>query len=172
MDREQVIEALTQLSPEDLKEVRARALALSGDDSRSETTEEQLIHDAVVSELNAVGISSPPFSVIKSAGWMTPLRESHSAFMSYIEKFARPKSKTARMRAISVFARTVLKWMIRAELYVSYKTLTLQLRNIGSCIEDAFPGYASSGLLGVVIGGKCGEVDDRSAGSRPGRNLV
>lgn len=126
------------------------------------------VYEAIVAALEAAVAAPsamPPLSVAMKRN-AAELRAATSACDLMLSHHASEHLRAAARNALyHACSRIVLEHMRRASIPVTLRTLTQQMANIASIMDDAFPGYANAGLLRIVLDRMVGGV--RIEGTRP-----
>lgn len=113
-----------------------------------------LVYGAVVSAIEvmvAVPSSSAPFRIAMTTMSSDIKKATNACDLLLSNHTSDALRKIERTGLYHTCARIVLAHMRRTSIPITVRTLTQQLANVASIMDDSFPGYANAGLLRVVL---------------------
>lgn len=66
-------------------------------------------------------------------------------------RFAKEKSKRNRLLFYTIMLRQIISFLVQCNLPVTLKTVLVQKGNLYSILDNAFPGYITSGLFDMLF---------------------
>ncbi len=149
----EILDKLTTLTPEELRELRARAglLLQNSTASSGDSIDEEVLADVLADELRAKSIRVPVYGVLKRMHHYKAFHEAAPLVEAFTTAHVRPRTKAERRVAYTVFVRMVVRYMESARIPVSHKAACQQLRRVPEIVERQFPGYVENGLLRSIV---------------------
>lgn len=158
MALKQVLALLPLLSPEELQEVRARAGFLGKMSSPKHAAKMQeeyagddvtLVLDVLCDVARSVGVDVVAPHVLRKSQQLRDARQKIAPVLEFIRAHARgPVRERALLRT---GIRLLYDDLVEMGFPVSARTLLSHLHRLPAIFDRHFPGYARSGILGIVI---------------------
>jgi len=147
---------LNSLSKEQLRDLHARSgLMLKADSSPStrEGSKETLLFEAIVAVCKDNGLPVRPFRIFaKNPAIAGQWKEKVPAVIRWIEESFGPRSRAESFRAYRIAVEALVGHLSRVSVALRGPTsIVRNLHKIPETVDREFPGYARSGLLGLVL---------------------
>jgi hypothetical protein len=149
---------LTKLPQDKLRDLVNRAQFLldpagRGDDKPAEGRDAD--QDLVVTELEAVlagrGFRKLPLPVLLKSSAGKFFRRGVKTTMVYIRESFKPTCKAEVVKVVRLILRCIVRDLNRRSIPVCPKTICQGLERVQTVVERSYPGYATAGLLPVVL---------------------
>jgi hypothetical protein len=150
-DLQRIIEALPHLTQTELKSVKVRIgfLLKVGNQTDVETsTEELLVLDAIVSVLSSMGLEFPQVHLLKKRS-NPAFREKVGSLFKYLNHSGLVRIEIRGLLLVGV--KLLVDNMKGGSLPISGGTIMRNIGRIPSLINQAFPLYAESGILHMIV---------------------
>lgn len=155
MSTTEIMEALPDLSPQELEEVRKRTsalLELQRSAGSSENDDAQNLHRQMQDTLERWGIpESLPYGAAKRTSHWKQFTEGAEAFMGFVREHIKPRRRAEEARAVYVLLDMHCRRLREQGIPLSHRTLSQALKRTPQVVDDQFPGYLRSGLLPAII---------------------
>lgn len=151
-------ELLPKLSAKELDVLSTRiALLRTSRNSGKSTTEEEAFYNALVSGLGKkISKRQPPFYAFIKQGHYKKFKEAFEGTLDYIELAFRNTriNRPAKLRFYLIATEIVINDFETSPVPLSLKSLINNYGLLPSLMDREFPGYASSGLLPMILKAK------------------
>jgi len=143
------LEQLTELTQDQLRELRARADILLKS-TGGHDPDEEMLHDVLVDTLTAHHHRAMPLHVARKAPHWGTFRENAAHILAFVRTHI-TENRVAMRKALGVLLRIQARWMLTRGIPLSHRTVCQQLVRIPDLVEREFPGYLESGLLSMIV---------------------
>jgi hypothetical protein len=151
-DYQNIISKLPQMTKRQLTELRRRVLFFIDDKEAGGVTNEDWILHGIITVLNERGLGymiPPHFRIRKSrsfAGYETSADRIRTLLTDAI-----PEMTVTEQRSLGVIAARALADYISSWSSISFDSLMRNVSKIPEALDEAFPGYISSGLIRYIF---------------------
>lgn len=160
MSANDLFDRLGDLSPEDLRQVRARVeFLLPAAAGRSPAVKGRaapdhagMVHKEMAASLRGFGVRSvPPPGVILRSPYAKDFRDGVAALVAYATEYLAPATRPELVLAVRVLLGVVTRRMQERRVPITLVSLCRALKAVEAAVEYEFPGYRASGLLAAVL---------------------
>lgn len=152
-----IISLLPKLSTAELKTLQDRIKALqqfnghSHDEESSSSSPEAQALDAVHEVLKGIGVELTQPPLLRKRANMPAFREDLKSVMAFLENNGAPLTRIERQTLLNFGVELLYKNMTEMGVPISGTTVIRHFHRIPAVFNAAFPGYASAGLLRMII---------------------
>lgn len=154
---ETIVSQLDSLSPEEIKQVKARTSFLldhmKSDNNNADDFAKRTFYDDLAKELRERGVESvPPYVAFRRSGYGRRLDNAYEHISSFIDWHMPRLKRTEHRRALRVLAGVIAQIARMHKVPLSMVALLNCCENVHEYVDEAFPGYIESGMLPIVVG--------------------
>lgn len=147
-----VVESLPHLTEDELRKVAARVGFLLTCKNESSSSDDSLILDCIASALQSRGIEFSSIAMLRKSSVYNSFRsEKVPAILAYFDNQNAKFTRNELRMIISMGVDLLIDALGAQGLGISGRTLLSHSHRIPSVINAAFPGYAQSGILSMIV---------------------
>lgn len=148
---QELLSSLTELTPAQLREVKARVELLLQDKQRKVTAEDLAMFDGLDMAFRRANWGVVPPEVLRQPKNLAQIRKYRDLFAKLVAEF-KPDSRAKSLVAYSILWASILRRVDRLKLPRQPGIVLKHCAYVEMELEEMFPHYRRSGLLPVTLG--------------------
>lgn len=154
-----VLDGLATLSPGELREAKARLQVLLGasggiiDQVPGEDDDRGLVYHELCDMIRRkTGAKPPPLARFLDTKYAPAFRSGADEIIRYAVEHLKPRGRAGMIQAIRLLVSLIVRQvMLENRVPIAIGPLACNLGRVAELVDEAFPGYMESGLLGMVL---------------------
>ena len=146
MNIDDILAVLPTLSKKDILKLKAALELFSVEEDGWKT-----LYDSIAKESGDRGIVLPSSSYFRSNSYFKRFREGAGIVDRFIEDNFPEANRISRVKVYRVFAKIFIDYLEDIDNEVNMTNISIFAYRIPSIVDNAFPGYASVGMLSKII---------------------